>query len=183
MGRSGMTVWKCFLYSSLTTFYPFTIAMTLKNICLVLTILLLFIGCAEKRKYSKTEMVEGIVTLDGVPVEGAEVIFYPMTDSGESATGKTDTGGHYTLSSMKGAPGKGTTAGDYSMTVSKWVVEELAEPYIDYAQDALIKFKSEEKLPAIYTDIKDSPLKATVAPGKNVIDLPLDSKTVSTNSR
>ena len=167
-----------FLDCSFATHYPYPTFMTLKNICIVLTIVLLFTGCAEKRKYSKTEMVEGIVTLDGVPVEGAEVIFYPMADTGESATGKTDAAGHYTLSSMKGAPGKGTTAGDYGVTVSKWVVEELAEPYIDYAQDALVKFKSEEKMPTIYIEIKDSPLKATVAPGNNVIDLKLDSKPV-----
>ena len=151
--------------------------MTLKNYCIAFTVICLFIGCGEKRQYSKTEMVEGIVTLDGVPVEEAEVIFYPMgSDTGESATGKTDEKGYYRLSSMMGAPGKGTTAGNYGVTVSKWFVEELAEPYYDPAQDAVVKFKSEEKLPVIYTDIKDSPLRVTVAPGANTINLELESK-------
>lgn len=155
--------------------------MTLKNICITLmaVVLLLFSGCGDGRKYSQTEMVEGVVTLDGVPVEDAEVTFYPAKgSSGESAMGKTDAEGKYRLSSMKGAPGKGTAAGEYGVTISKWVTTELDTPYVDKEQDALIKFKSEEKLPLVYTDIESSPLEATVTAGSNVIDFPLDSKAV-----
>jgi len=139
----------------------------------------LLTGCGDRRTYSVTEMVEGVVTLDGIPVEGAEVTFHPLeTGVGESAVGKTDAQGMYRLSSMKGAPGKGTTAGEYQVTVSQWVTRELDEPYVDHAQDALIQFESKEMLPAVYTEIQHTPLTATVAPGKNEINFALDSKAV-----
>jgi len=151
--------------------------MTLKNVCIASIILLLFAGCGDRRTYSKTEMVEGIVTLDGVPVEGAEVIFYPLDlETGEGATGKTDEKGMYRLSSVKGAPGKGTPVGEYGVTVSKYITTVLDEPYLDRAQDAYITYTTEEHMPVVYTDIKDSPLKATVIAGNNTINLELVSK-------
>ena len=153
--------------------------MTRKNFCIVSIIFLLFAGCGERPNYTPTEMVEGVVTLDGVPVEGAEVTFYPTVSGiGESAMGKTDNKGHYRLSSMKGAPGKGTVAGEYGVTVSKWVTTKLDKPYIDKEQDALIEFESKELLPLVYTDIAYSPLRTSVVAGNNVIDLKLDSKAV-----
>jgi hypothetical protein len=141
-------------------------------------ILLLFVGCGDGRQYSKTEMVEGVVTLDGVPVEGAEIIFYPVDHStGEGATGRTDSQGRYRLSSVRGAPGRGVPAGEYGITVSHWVVTKLDEPYINIADDSWVRFRSEEMLPGVYTEIETSPLRATVVTGNNTIDLELHSTT------
>ena len=120
-------------------------------------------------------MVEGVVTLDGTPVSEADVIFYPLDPvTGEGATGRTDDKGYYQLSSVRGVPGKGTTAGEYRITVSQWVTRELDEPYLD--RDALVRFESKELLPVIYTEVSNTPLSATVVPGKNEINLILDSK-------
>ncbi|MDR0335873.1 MAG: carboxypeptidase-like regulatory domain-containing protein [Planctomycetaceae bacterium] len=138
-----------------------------------------FFGC-QQSVYIPTEMVEGIVTLDGVPVADAEITFYPVQFGvGESAMGRTDANGVYNLSSMKGKPKKGTLPADYNITVSKYVTKELEKPYFDPAQDAVIKFESNEMIPLVYTDVETSPLTATVVKGNNVINLPLDSKAIS----
>jgi hypothetical protein len=137
------------------------------------------IGCT-RQNYSPTEIVEGTVTLDGISVTDAEVSFYPVQlEVGESAMGRTDHNGVYRLSSIKGAPGKGTVAADYNVTVSKFVTTEIENPYYDPKQDAVIKFESKELLPAAYTDVEFSPLTVTVINGKNVIDLKLNSNVVS----
>jgi hypothetical protein len=125
-------------------------------------------------------MVEGTVTLDGIPVSDAEITFYPVQpDIGTSAMGRTDTNGVYHLSSIKGEPEKGTMPADYNITVSKYVTKEIEKPYFDPKQDAVIKFESKEMIPLAYTDVETSPLTATVIKGKNVIDLKLDSKVIS----
>jgi len=122
-------------------------------------------------------MVEGIVTLDGVPVEGAELIFYPVDhETGEGASGRTDEKGYYRISSARGAPDKGTTAGEYAVTISQYISKVLDEPIIDYANDVVITYIAKEYLPLAYTDIKYSPLKVTVVTGKNEINFELDSK-------
>ncbi|MDR1385305.1 MAG: carboxypeptidase-like regulatory domain-containing protein [Planctomycetaceae bacterium] len=141
--------------------------------------LLVFSGCKQSI-FVPTEMVEGSVTLDGVPVSDAEVTFYPIQfDVGVSAMGRTDTNGIYRLSSMKGEPKKGTVSGDYNITVSKYITKEIEKPYFDPTQDAVIKFESKEMIPLAYTDVETSPLTATVRKGNNVIDLKLDSKIIS----
>ncbi len=49
----------------------------------------------------QTDMVKGVVTLDGSPVAGATVTFVPVQDGvGASATGKTDEQGNYVLTAV-----------------------------------------------------------------------------------
>ncbi|MCF0234313.1 MAG: carboxypeptidase regulatory-like domain-containing protein [Thermoguttaceae bacterium] len=128
-------------------------------------------GC-DKTNYTKTEPVSGVVRYQGELVAGAEIAFAPV-ESGETASARTNEKGEYALTSLKGAPGKGAVAGEYRVTISQYVTTELAEPYFDKAQDAVISVVSEEKLPAPYTDFETSPLTATVKPGKNEIDFDL----------
>lgn len=138
-----------------------------------------FFGCKQS-VYVPTEMVEGVVTLDDVPVSDAEITFYPIQFGvGESAMGRTDANGVYHLSSMKGKPGQGTLSADYNITVSKYVTKEIEKPYFDPKQDAVIKFESKEMIPLAYTDVETSLLTATVTKGKNVIDLKLNSNVIS----
>jgi hypothetical protein len=138
-----------------------------------------FFGCKQS-VYVPTEMVEGVVTLDGVPVADAEIIFYPVQFGvGESAMGGTDANGVYHLSSMKSKPRQGTLSADYNITVSKYVTKEIEKPYFDPKQDAVIKFESKEMIPLAYTDVETSLLTATVTKGKNVIDLKLNSNVIS----
>ncbi len=73
--------------------------------------LLLLPGCG---KDSQLQPVEGAVTLDGKPVEGATVSLIP--DQGLPATGLTDSQGHFTLSTI-GEPG--CKPGAYAIIVTK----------------------------------------------------------------
>jgi hypothetical protein len=77
-----------------------------------------FAGCHSGLR---TEYVEGIVTLDNKPVEGALVTFIPASgETARVAAGTTDARGRYTLTTAEGGrPGRGTTEGDYKVTVAK----------------------------------------------------------------
>ncbi len=82
------------------------------------TIFALSVGCSPKEL--KTDYVEGVVTMNGSPVEGATVTFSPK-GGGPTALGKTDATGKYTLSSLQGGGvGKGALAGDYVVTIVKF---------------------------------------------------------------
>ncbi|HOM17966.1 MAG TPA: hypothetical protein PLQ00_11595 [Thermoguttaceae bacterium] len=86
-------------------------------------------GCGSGRP--KTIPVTGVVTLDGKPIEGANVTFYP--DTGESAgagsqqkkadatvrpaTGTTDKDGKFTLKTFE--PGDGALPGKYKVAIIK----------------------------------------------------------------
>ncbi|MGL4942266.1 MAG: hypothetical protein ACRC46_03640 [Thermoguttaceae bacterium] len=151
---------------------------SIKGWAMCLAVLAFCLGCGG-RNYNQMEFVEGTVTLDGVPVADADITFQPITFGvGESATGRTDAQGVYKLSSMTGAPGKGTVAAEYAVTASKFVTTALDKPYVDMKQDALITHESKEMLPSAYTEVDFSPLTATVTKGKNVIDIKLESKVV-----
>jgi hypothetical protein len=64
------------------------------------------------------QFVEGVVTLDGKPLDGASVAFVPIDKSGISAAGKTDADGRFRLNATQGKKyGKGTVVGDYVVTV------------------------------------------------------------------
>jgi len=66
-----------------------------------------------------TVPAEGIVTLDGKPVEGAQVVFAPASGSGHAATGMTDEEGKFALDAF---PNKeGAVVGDYMVRISKTV--------------------------------------------------------------
>lgn len=60
--------------------------------------------------------VEGVVTLDGQPLEGAAVSFVP-DQKGRPAQGETDAAGKFTLSTA--AAGDGVVPGKYKVGVSK----------------------------------------------------------------
>ena len=78
-------------------------------------------GCSSP--VTDTNLVEGVVTLDGQPVAEATVTFQPVTEGqGVSATGITDENGVYKLTAVgMGAAGakaqSGTLAGS---TTSEW---------------------------------------------------------------
>jgi hypothetical protein len=73
--------------------------------------LLWMVGCGPSFK-----PVEGVVTLDGKPVEGATVFFTAEDGSGNSASGLTDANGKFTLTA--GAK-KGVLAGNYKVLITR----------------------------------------------------------------
>jgi hypothetical protein len=76
----------------------------------VFVLALVVAGCGPK-----AVQVEGVVKLDGAPVEGATVTFV-TADGKQSASGLTDASGHFSLST---ANASGAFPGDYKVLVVK----------------------------------------------------------------
>lgn len=142
-------------------------------------------GCAEKKKTLATELVEGVVTLDGQPVAGATVTFTPVQDgAGAPATGTSDSAGKYTLTAVgnkaAGAQaGAGTLPGEYYVGVLK---DEM--PQEPGSGDEGYKLPSSDTpptsptithvVPQQYNNPQTSGIKVTVKSGKN--DIPIELK-------
>lgn len=86
------------------------------SVVLNLSVLTALVGCGGSDK-PQTFPVSGKVTLDGVPVEGASVMFRPE-GPGRPGTAITDSSGVYRLSSY-GEPNDGAAPGVYTIAVIK----------------------------------------------------------------
>ena len=139
---------------------------------------LAWIGCSHPdSQYTK---VEGTITYNQQPVEGANVTFLPVgggTDL-EPASGITDSSGKFFLTSSKAVKGgSGILPGEYVVLVSKIVIpadpdtEAFEQGTITY--DELMARKSKKKsdepknvLPEKYSQRDKTDLQATVGQGK-----------------
>jgi hypothetical protein len=138
----------------------------------------------------KTVKVEGLVTLDGKPLPGATVSFMPVGE-GRAATGLTDADGSFRLGTFRADDG--ALAGEYKVIVviseayealskdpQNWSLEEKKEARMTMTpkgkqQAADKKKKTPPSVPAIYSDVKRTPLQEVVPPtGK--VELNLNSK-------
>jgi hypothetical protein len=108
--------------------------------------------------------VEGTVTLDGVPLPGARVIFSPV-DGGRSSMGVTDGSGHYELEFAAGS--KGAMVGKHRVTISTFEAGEKDD------SGQLVGFVP-ERVPAKYNT--NTTLEVEVKRGHQVIDFPLQSR-------
>ena len=77
--------------------------------CLIAT--LIFAGCGGPKMSS----VQGQVLLDGKPLAQAAIQFVPQ-GSGRIATGQTDAGGRFVMSTLE--PRDGVLSGTYKVTIS-----------------------------------------------------------------
>ena len=111
-----------------------------------------------------TVNASGVVTLDGKPVEKAQVIF--ISDAGTNPTSAmTDAQGHFSLS--YNGEKKGAIPGNYKVQVSKTVMETKGEGGTE--------IKLTQGLPAKYANIVTSGLTLEV-PQKGTSDLKIDLK-------
>jgi hypothetical protein len=127
--------------------------------------------------------VEGTVTLDGQPLEGATVKFEPL-DGGMPAAGLTDGKGVYRLNPLRAKPQTGTTTGGYAVGIHKYEnpFKNLPPPPANDAA-AFERHQAEmsrlSQLPPVfitpqrYFDGRTSGLSATVKTGRNTIDFDL----------
>ena len=67
--------------------------------------------------------LEGIVTLDGNPISGVNVILNPRNPEGVAAGGMTDARGRFTVTTHPNPIGSGAMAGVYDVTFSKVEVD------------------------------------------------------------
>jgi hypothetical protein len=120
-----------------------------------------FIGCGGANKGPATVEVIGTVTLNGSPIEGANVVFCPNDGSDArrlSSQAATDRDGRFRLTTHTGG-GKfksGIVPGKYDVTISK----------LDTASIKNTMSPPKNLLPAKYADPKTSQLKADVAAGQ-----------------
>lgn len=121
--------------------------------------------------------VNGVVTLDGKPIEGAMVTFHPKGGQGKSAFGTTDKDGNFQLTTKDN--NDGAFAGEYNVTVV--YAEGAAAPPADDVKGAMTGMEKASRgkqkapkfiVPAKYATPDQSPLKQTVPPsGKVTLDL------------
>ena len=128
-------------------------------------------GCGKDPNLPDLHATSGTVTLDGQPLDGAVVTFYPTGNTrGTRAHGRTDAQGRYTLTSSK--LGKGTPAGSYRVIVSKLTMPDGSPlPTGEDFDPMTTPFK--ETLPAFYSQRHATKLTATVPEGGGEVDFEL----------
>jgi hypothetical protein len=142
---------------------------------LVLAVSVGIVGCGSGGKHK----VSGVVKLDGQPLPGAVVTFYPFDGTkGKMASGTTDNDGNFQLTTSK--PNDGALPGEYKITV---VYAEGIEPPsgvtgMKQAFEGLEKAKKQQKkapkfvVPTKYGDPGKTDLKQSVpTDGKVTLDL------------
>ena len=131
-------------------------------------------GCGSTSDQPELGQVTGTITLDGEPLKGIAVVFYP--DSGRPARGKTSPEGKYELTYIRET--KGTKVGHNRVEVApdeEGAEEEESGDGSGEEQVQKPKAKgAKPKIPARYNT--KSELEADVKPGENVFDFKLESK-------
>lgn len=152
--------------------------MTLVAACLAVCGL---VGCGHRGP--PVEMVEGLVLLDGQPVEGATVLFSPQitgTVGGLPAAGRTGPGGSFRLNAAGGAKfGAGTKIGEYIITITKQDHDPVPPPDPNKPPSGPPNVKVWDVLPVVYKNASTTPLRASVKKGKNTLRFELDSSAVA----
>ena len=119
-------------------------------------------GCTGDSDGPKTVNASGVVTLDGVPVEKAQVVF--IDDAAKMpAYSPTDKDGKFSLKISEEK--KGAVPGSYRVTVSKTIMDQ------GNGGDVNIKFG----LPKKYANMMESGLTFTI-PDKGTSDIKLELK-------
>jgi hypothetical protein len=159
------------------------------SICIVL---LVVPGCGKKGKTIKTS---GIVYLDDHPFDGASVMFIPVDDSGQqddsrmAASARSGSDGKFRLTTRN--PNDGAAPGAYKILVSYEEQREVSgaeslagkskmdpgrmmQGFYEEQRKGGGGAKKETKIPASYSDLKTTPLKATI-PADGDIELRLRS--------
>lgn len=119
-------------------------------------LLVIVAGC----RCSLDATIEGVVTLDGVPLTTGTVTFHPQ-GGGAPAYGVISSNGEYSIST---GANKGLVAGKYVVTV---VATTPPTSSLEFG-NLLV--------PERYGSLQQTPLRVTVIPGKNRINLDLTSK-------
>lgn len=156
----------------------------------LLLVFALLVGCkSEGSGLPKTYKATGTVTLNGKPVEGATVTFYPVDGTG-SSIGVTDSSGKYSLTTYRS--NDGAVPGQYKVSIVKvpagappaktalpagqLASGDLDASYVPPPVTNIAESDSEPKseIPAQYANADTSALRGTItASDDNVNDFPL----------
>ena len=137
------------------------------------------VGCGGK--YSPVA-VEGTVTLDGQPLDGAMVSFLPQEGAGRAATGMTDADGTFQLTTFQ--EGDGALPGTYRVIVTRTdAIPEPPEPLRpgnaqkvrEHYREVMAHRDKKSSLPAVYGDETKTPFIFSV-PTREKVVLALQSR-------
>jgi len=150
---------------------------------IALMLILMITGCGPAAL--QTHFVEGIVTLNGQPLEGAIVTFVPVQETPENvtATGLTDESGRYTLTAigatLSGETGRGTLEGEHVVTIVKRETQAAgprrgSDGSVVFDRDGAAEMSTITRLitPQVYSRPDTTTLRATVQRGRN--DIPFN---------
>jgi hypothetical protein len=143
--------------------------------CLLITTLFVS-GCGPRTSHlPKTVPATGIVTLDGKPVEGAQVVIIPAKEGVTGASAITDASGRFALRAF---PEKdGAIPGDYKVQVSKTVEVRLAGAKGSVDGGDPVRFDYGVPAKYTHTGAKSAGLTVTIPDsGKRDINLALTTK-------
>ena len=148
--------------------------LRLLSVCCVLGLLW---GCTGNEMMP----LEGTVTLDGQPLEGAAIGFIPA-EGGRPATGKTDAEGRFTLASFTAKDG--LPPGSYKVTVSKVETARAAEAAPSAVEDGSEESTAMGRIdqgvkfitPVKFSSPLTTDLMVEVGPGMEPVKLDLRSK-------
>jgi hypothetical protein len=142
-------------------------------------LLSLAVGCSRGREFAE---VEGVVTLDGRPLDGVEVVFLPDAEKGTNgprAAAFTDAQGHYKLHSDK-VNKDGAVLGlhricirdiTYIAAVGLPVMRASRPPAELTPPDAEGGKAKRSRVPPPYTSPSETPLHIEVKPGRQTHDI------------
>jgi hypothetical protein len=152
------------------------------SVALLVVFVTFVAGCGGGTGGPQTFRVEGTVTHNGVPVEGAAITFYVTGGAGTPGLARTDASGKYRLQTAYGAIG--TTPGEYAVTVDKRVEvatgrrvrEEFRNPDTGVMEmQEVDEIVLENRLPVRYASPQTTPFMATVeAKRLNTFDFTLE---------
>jgi hypothetical protein len=130
-------------------------------------------GCQGRPRLAP---VEGTVKFKGKPLANLLVEFYPEGPTGPRSTGTTDQNGHYTLVCDDQRPGAfvGThrvVVRDMEVTGDKFLGRKLEQVGTKGGPPA-----RPSRIPEVYADVSQSPLRQEVKPEPQTIDLDLPAK-------
>ena len=92
------------------------------------------------------------------------------------AVGTTDEQGKFTLQTQLGAVGKGTTEGEYTVTVVKIESIPTGKTFKTETGDTIQETAERTAVPELYSSAATTPLKQTIVKGLNTVELALVSK-------
>lgn len=134
-------------------------------------------GGIEKAPVAGAVPVTGTVTLDGKPVGGCRVIYFPTVASqGDGASGTTDSAGKYELNSLVGnETAVGAPPGSYKVIISRMLRPD-GTPLPPDSQEPPMMSGARESLAVKYSDFNTTILSANVSSSGGTFDFELKSK-------
>ena len=131
--------------------------------------LALVVGCSKGSNLPKTVPASGVVTLDGKPVEGAQIVLIPDGEGATGAYGTSDAGGRFALRAYEEKDG--AIPGSYKVQVSKTIEVKLAGA--KGSVDGGDPVRYEHGVPGKYTGARTSGLSTTI-PDAGIRDIKLE---------